>query len=115
VSATTTESTTPDTTTTTTTPSTTVTTTTGDCGTNSGDDSSGGSGGGGSSSDDRDCDDFSSQSDAQSALDADSNDPDKLDADDDGIACEERFGTPDQQVQVVPTGGVDTGGDPVDG
>jgi hypothetical protein len=37
---------------------------------------------------DRDCDDFASQQDAQDALDAAPGDPERLDADDDGIACE---------------------------
>jgi hypothetical protein len=64
---------------------------------------------------DRDCPDFASQADAQAAFDAVPGDPERLDADDDGIACEDRFGSPDQQVQVLPSGGVDTGGDPVDG
>ena len=110
------------TTTTGTTAETTTTTTTGSCSTTTVGGSSGGdsdgdgdSDGGSSGTDDRDCTDFSSQSDAQAALDADSKDPDNLDADDDGIACEDRFGSPDQQVQVLPSGGVDTGGDPVDG
>jgi hypothetical protein len=40
------------------------------------------------SSTDRDCDDFSSQGEAQAALDADPSDPERLDADDDGEACE---------------------------
>lgn len=40
------------------------------------------------SSTDRDCDDFSSQAEAQAALDADPSDPERLDADDDGEACE---------------------------
>jgi Excalibur calcium-binding domain len=62
------------------------------------------------SSDDRDCADFASQADAQAALTAESGDPDNLDADDDGIACEDHFGEAGQQVQVHPTGGVDTGG-----
>lgn len=63
------------------------------------------------SGDDKDCADFTSQADAQAALTAESGDPDNLDADDDGIACEDRFGQAGQQVQVHPTGGVDTGGD----
>ena len=50
----------------------------------------------------------------QDALAAKPSDPDNLDADDDGIACEQRFGETGQQVQVHPTGGVDTGGDPTD-
>jgi hypothetical protein len=67
-----------------------------------------------SSGDDKDCADFASQADAQAALDAEPSDPDNLDADDDGIACEQHFGAPGQQVQVYPTGGVDTGGEPAD-
>ena len=66
------------------------------------------------SGDDRDCADFASQADAQAALDADLSDPDHLDADVDGIACEDRFGNAGQQVQVHPRGGVDTGGGPAD-
>jgi len=60
--------------------------------------------------DDKNCPDFASQADAQAALTAESGDPDNLDADDDGIACEDHFGEAGQQVQVHPTGGVDTGG-----
>jgi hypothetical protein len=67
-----------------------------------------------SSGDDKDCADFASQADAQAALDADLSDPDNLDADTDGIACEQHFGAPGQQVEVYPTGGVDTGGEPAD-
>jgi hypothetical protein len=37
---------------------------------------------------DRDCADFSSRQEAQDALDADPSDPERLDADDDGLACE---------------------------
>lgn len=37
---------------------------------------------------DRDCADFSSQAEAQDALDDDPSDPERLDADDDGLACE---------------------------
>jgi hypothetical protein len=66
------------------------------------------------SGDDRDCADFASQADAQAVLDADLSDPDHLDADVDGIACEDRFGNAGQQVQVHPSGGVDTGGGPAD-
>lgn len=80
----------------------------------SGSGSSGSSDSSGSSGKDRDCSSFSSQADAQSALKADPSDPDHLDADKDGIACEDRFGTAGQQVQVVPTGGVETGGEPPD-
>jgi hypothetical protein len=66
------------------------------------------------SGDDRDCADFASQADAQAALVADLSDPDHLDADVDGIACEDHFGDAGQQVQVHPSGGVDTGGGPPD-
>jgi hypothetical protein len=78
------------------------------------DDNSSSSSSDSSSGDDRDCADFASQADAQAALDAEPSDPDNLDADDDGIACEQHFGAPGQQVQVYPTGGVDTGGEPAD-
>ncbi len=40
---------------------------------------------------DLDCADFASQTEAQAVLDADSTDPNGLDADGDGIACEELF------------------------
>jgi hypothetical protein len=59
---------------------------------------------------DRDCSDFASQADAQAAFEESSNDEERLDADDDGIACEDAFGTEDQQVAVYPEGGVATGG-----
>ncbi|MGH4025561.1 MAG: excalibur calcium-binding domain-containing protein [Pseudonocardiaceae bacterium] len=64
---------------------------------------------------DRDCSDFASRAEAQAALDAAPSDPERLDADNDGLACEARFGEPngantgDQQVEVHPVGGVDTG------
>lgn len=61
---------------------------------------------------DRDCADFATQAEAQAALTADPTDPDGLDADDDGIACEQHFGTDAQQVAVLPNGGVATGGRP---
>ena len=38
---------------------------------------------------------------AQAALNADPTDPERLDADDDGIACEEHFGTEGRQVSVM--------------
>lgn len=38
---------------------------------------------------DLDCDDFATQADAQAVYDADPSDPNRLDADDDGIPCEE--------------------------
>jgi hypothetical protein len=60
---------------------------------------------------DRDCADFDSQADAQAAFDENSaDDPERLDADDDGIACEDHFDTEGQQVAVHPNGGVATGG-----
>jgi hypothetical protein len=59
---------------------------------------------------DRDCADFDSQADAQAAFEETSNDEERLDADDDGIACEDRFDTEGQQVAVYPKGGVATGG-----
>ncbi len=80
---------------------------------------------------DRDCPDFASQSEAQAALDASADDPERLDRDGDGIACEDQFGeqamtSPDdgdaddsattanssdagRQVTIVPRGAVDTG------
>jgi hypothetical protein len=119
--ATTTTSTTEGTTTSTTSTSTTTTTTSGsdsDSGSNSGSDSDSDADDDSSSSatsdDDRDCADFASQADAQAALDAELSDPDHLDADVDGIACEDHFGDAGQQVQVHPSGGVDTGGGPAD-
>jgi hypothetical protein len=87
---------------------------------------------------DRNCPDFASQAEAQAALDSRPGDPEGLDSDDDGIACESEFGEPTTsaepapappttapsddsgQVQVVPEGAVDpgdgsTGGDPMTG
>jgi MYXO-CTERM domain-containing protein len=83
---------------------------------------------------DRDCADFASQADAQEALDGAVGDPERLDQNDDGVACESYFreaaattkatatpaptATPDPpaersdgpgQVRVLPRGGVDTG------
>jgi len=70
------------------------------------------------------CADFASQADAQAFFDADPEDPNGLDEDGDGIACETTFGDPapatTQAVPVTaqpvpaadagaPTGGVDTG------
>lgn len=59
---------------------------------------------------DRDCADFATQAEAQAALTANPSDPERLDADDDGIACENAFGTEGRQVAVFPLGGVATGG-----
>jgi hypothetical protein len=67
---------------------------------------------------DRDCADFATQPEAQAALVAQPGDPDNLDADNDGIACEVLLSvslttTPDTtncgQVRSVPQGGLDTG------
>ena len=92
--STTTDSTTTDSTTTDST-STSTTTTTSDSNSNSDSDdsdtsSSSSSSADDSSADDKDCADFASQADAQAALTAEPSDPDNLDADDDGIACEDR-------------------------
>lgn len=57
---------------------------------------------------DRDCRDFASQAAAQAALTPD--DRERLDADRDGVACEELFGNERQQVRVHPSGPVQTGG-----
>ncbi|ANN21329.1 excalibur calcium-binding protein [Amycolatopsis orientalis] len=61
---------------------------------------------------DKDCDDFPSQASAQAELKRDPSDPNKLDGDHDGYACESRFGEPSRsgQVKVKPAGGVATGG-----
>ncbi len=63
---------------------------------------------------DRDCADFATQQGAQAAFDADPSDPERLDSDGDGVACESFFDDvdeqDDQQVAVHPVGGVDTGG-----
>jgi MYXO-CTERM domain-containing protein len=84
---------------------------------------------------DRDCADFATQAEAQEALDGSVGDPERLDANDDGVACESYFreaaatttqttepaptsdpaedeqdDQDDQgQVRVLPQGGVDTG------
>ena len=59
--------------------------------------------------DDLNCEDFSSQEDAQAELDADSSDPNNLDSDSDGEACEDFF-TEVSHVRSTPSGGVETGG-----
>jgi hypothetical protein len=74
---------------------------------------------------DRDCSDFATQAEAQEALDSTSGDPERLDEDDDGTACEtlpagssggdsdsdsaEDDDNDNGQVADVPRGGVDTG------
>ena len=63
---------------------------------------------------DLDCGDFTTQEEAQTAFDADPSDPERLDADGDGVACESFFDDvdeqDDQQVALHPVGGVDTQG-----
>ena len=66
---------------------------------------------------DRDCANFATQAAAQSALAARPSDPERLDADNDGVACDSYFGGPAAlgepdgtgQVRSVPSGGVATG------
>jgi hypothetical protein len=58
---------------------------------------------------DRDCADFASQADAQAALEADPSDPERLDADDDGQACESFDYAGGGQVAAVPRDGVAAG------
>jgi hypothetical protein len=55
---------------------------------------------------DQDCDDFASQAAAQAHLEADPSDPDGLDADDDGVACE----TFDYDADGAAPPGTDDGG-----
>jgi LPXTG-motif cell wall-anchored protein len=84
---------------------------------------------------DRDCPDFATQEEAQAAFDAVPGDPERLDADGDGIACESFFDGADDgaeqddgstgegsesdddtsQMDGVPAGGVDAGGGSGDG
>jgi hypothetical protein len=59
------------------------------------------------SADELNCNDFSSQREAQDVLDEDSDDPNGLDNDGNGRACEESFR---ENVRTVPRGGVQTGG-----
>ncbi|MEV1293611.1 excalibur calcium-binding domain-containing protein [Pseudonocardia sp. NPDC049635] len=69
---------------------------------------------------DRDCADFASQADAQAALLP--GDPDRLDADNDGVACESydygaastTTGEAATQVTATPVGGVEAGGGAAD-
>ena len=67
---------------------------------------------------DLDCADFATQAEAQAHFLAHPGDPDGLDADDDGIACETYFGGgsatvpsgEEDQMAAMPQGGVATGG-----
>ena len=52
---------------------------------------------------DRDCADFATQAEAQAVLVADPTDPNGLDGDDDGYACESLFGEPTAQPTTQPT------------
>ncbi|GAA1844379.1 MULTISPECIES: hypothetical protein [Pseudonocardia] len=74
---------------------------------------------------DRDCKDFASQADAQAALTP--GDPENLDANDNGVACEDHdYGSAaspatveaasddSTQVTATPVGGVEAGGGPAD-
>lgn len=70
----------------------------------------------GAASADRDCPDFPSQAAAQAVLDADPDDPERLDGDNDGIACETNAGQPsgagstsENGATPTPRGGVGTG------
>lgn len=64
-----------------------------------------------STSRDKDCADFATQAQAQAELNKNPSDPNRLDADNDGYACESKFGKATTgQVKVKPVGGVDTGG-----
>ena len=58
---------------------------------------------------DLDCADFASQADAQAVLDANPTDPNGLDEDDDGQACEDFAYATSGQVTTPPAGGVATG------
>jgi hypothetical protein len=58
---------------------------------------------------DRDCRDFGSQADAQAALNADPSDPNRLDADADGEACEEFSYGPAGAVAAEPANLASTG------
>lgn len=64
---------------------------------------------------DRDCPDFASQEEAQAVFDADPSDPNRLDRDDDGIACEEPGDSgdgsgPSEPETVQAPSRIDTGG-----
>ena len=68
-----------------------------------------------SASADRDCPDFATQAEAQAAFDAVPGDPERLDQDGDGIACEDLTpGGAEDQV-AAPAGGVAAGDGSADG
>ena len=59
------------------------------------------------------CDDFTYQEEAQAVLDADPTDPNNLDDDDDGLACEDlpsRAGSPALPATATPLGGLSVAG-----
>ena len=58
---------------------------------------------------DRDCTDFASQAEAQAAYDAVPGDPERLDQDGDGIACETLSGGTEGPAPATPVGGVAAG------
>ncbi|MQA07980.1 MAG: hypothetical protein GEU98_05370 [Pseudonocardiaceae bacterium] len=59
-----------------------------------------------------DCADFATPGEAQATLDSDPSDPHRLDADNDGLACEADSSSTEgaPQVEEAPVGGVATGG-----
>lgn len=102
----------------------------------SGSDDGGSDDGGDTGTDDQDCADFATRAEAQAHFDVDPSDPDRLDSDNDGIACESAFpvgnaseggdgsgsgangeggGEPNQQVENMPEGGPELGGDATSG
>src|ERR1700709_1892200 len=58
---------------------------------------------------DQNCSDFATQAQAQAVYNADPSDPNHLDADHDGIACENLAGGSESQVGTTPVGGVPAG------
>jgi hypothetical protein len=73
-----------------------------------------------SGSADLDCSDFQSQAAAQAELDADPSDPNRLDQDDDGVACESLpagggSAEAGDDAAPMPTGSVDAGAGGTDG
>src|ERR687898_3450609 len=60
--------------------------------------------------DDQNCDDFESQAAAQAHLRQDPSDPDQLDRDNDGIACEDHPDYPEGSARDETPVGQDTGG-----
>lgn len=67
-----------------------------------------------SAQDDQNCDDFGSQAEAQTHYRADTTDPDGLDADDDGIACENHPGYPEGSATDMQPVAVEDTAEPVE-